>query len=65
MFLWARLPDGLDSSDVALRALEQGLALAPGNVFSVSGAASRYLRFNASQCTDKRVFDLLARAMRA
>lgn len=65
MFLWARLPDGLDSSDVALRALDLGLTLAPGDVFSVSGTCSRYLRFNVSQCTDKRVFDVLARAMQA
>jgi DNA-binding transcriptional MocR family regulator len=65
MFLWAELPEGLDSSDIALRALERGLVLAPGNVFSVSQTAGRYLRFNVAQCVDKRVFDLLGEVMRA
>ncbi|MGH8080665.1 MAG: PLP-dependent aminotransferase family protein [Lysobacter sp.] len=65
MFLWAELPDGLDSSQIALRALERGLLLAPGNVFSVSNTAGRYLRFNAALCGDKRVFDVLAKSMRA
>jgi DNA-binding transcriptional MocR family regulator len=65
MFLWAELPEGLDSSDIAMRALERGLVLAPGNVFSVSQTAGRYLRFNVAQCGDKRVFDVLAETMRA
>jgi DNA-binding transcriptional MocR family regulator len=65
MFVWARLPDGLSlsSSDVAIRALERGLVLAPGNVFSLSQTADRYLRFNVAQCGDKRVFDGLAMAI--
>jgi DNA-binding transcriptional MocR family regulator len=65
MFVWAQLPDGLDSSEVAMRALERGLVLAPGNVFSVSHTANRYLRFNVAQCSDKRVFDVLAEVMRS
>jgi DNA-binding transcriptional MocR family regulator len=64
MFLWAELPDGLDSSDVAIRALERGLVLAPGNVFSLSQTAGRYLRFNVAQCGDKRVFDTLSEVLR-
>jgi DNA-binding transcriptional MocR family regulator len=63
MFLWAKLPGELDSGDIAKRALEQGMMLAPGNVFSVSQSASHYLRFNVSQCVDKRVFDVLAKCM--
>jgi DNA-binding transcriptional MocR family regulator len=65
MFLWARTPEGLDSSEIAQRALQQNLILAPGNVFSISRTADRYLRFNVAQCGDKRVFDVLARAMEA
>jgi DNA-binding transcriptional MocR family regulator len=65
MFVWAQLPDGLSlsSSDIAIRALERGLVLAPGNVFSLSQTADRYLRFNVAQCGDKRVFDGLAAAI--
>jgi len=65
MFLWAQLPDKLDSSEIAVRALEHGLVLAPGNVFSLSQMASHFLRFNVAQCADKRVFDVLAKTMRA
>jgi DNA-binding transcriptional MocR family regulator len=65
MFLWAQLPDGLDSSEIAIRALKRHVVLAPGNVFSVSHSASQYLRFNVAQCRDKRVFDVLAEAMRS
>lgn len=63
MFLWARLPDGLDSAAVARRALERGVVLAPGNVFSPSGSAGDYLRFNVAQCAAPRVFEVLERAM--
>jgi DNA-binding transcriptional MocR family regulator len=65
MFLWAEVPDGLDSSDVAQRALRRQVVLAPGNVFSVSQTASRYMRFNVAQCRDTRVFDVLEHAMRS
>lgn len=63
MFLWARLPGELEASDVAMRALAHGVMLAPGNAFSTTQAAGRYLRFNVAQCSDKRVFDVLARSM--
>jgi DNA-binding transcriptional MocR family regulator len=63
LFLWARLPDGRDSAEVARRALDHGVVLAPGDVFSVSGTAGAFLRFNVAQCGDPRIFDVLARAM--
>jgi DNA-binding transcriptional MocR family regulator len=65
MFLWVELPAGLDSSDIAQRALEQSVVLAPGNAFSVSRTADRYLRFNVSQCGDRRLFDMLAKVLGA
>jgi DNA-binding transcriptional MocR family regulator len=63
MFVWARLPDELDSAEVAMRALGHGMMLAPGNAFSATQTASQYLRFNAAQCTDKHVFDVLAKVL--
>ncbi|WP_336488869.1 PLP-dependent aminotransferase family protein [Methylobacterium nigriterrae] len=63
MFLWARLPGGLDAAEVARRALKAGVVLAPGPVFSASGDAADRLRFNVAQCGDRRVFEVLARAM--
>ncbi|WP_207456826.1 PLP-dependent aminotransferase family protein [Azospirillum sp. SYSU D00513] len=64
MFLWCGLPDGLDAAEIARRALAEGVVLAPGNAFSLSGSAGRFLRFNAAQSRDPRVFEVLERAMR-
>ncbi|TPM31555.1 PLP-dependent aminotransferase family protein [Mesorhizobium sp. B2-3-4] len=63
LFLWCRLPDGVDAAQVARRALTDNVVLAPGNAFSLSGTASRFLRFNVAQCEDKRIFKVLETAM--
>ncbi|OOG69025.1 GntR family transcriptional regulator [Sinorhizobium sp. A49] len=59
MFLWCRLPDGLDASELAQKALAHDVVLAPGNAFSHSGAASGFLRFNVAQSTDERLYRVL------
>jgi DNA-binding transcriptional MocR family regulator len=64
MFLWCALPEGLDAVDVARRALAQNIVLAPGNVFSLSQSAGRFLRFNVAQCTSPRLFSALQSMMR-
>lgn len=63
MFLWCGLPEGLDTADVARRALADGVVLAPGNAFSLSRTASRFLRFNVAQSQDQRIYTVLAKAM--
>jgi DNA-binding transcriptional MocR family regulator len=63
MFLWCRLPDGIDAARVSRRALDNGVVLAPGNAFSLSQAASGYLRFNVAQSADERIFQALEAAM--
>nr|WP_218281401.1 PLP-dependent aminotransferase family protein [Pseudomonas sp. RW407] len=63
VFVWARLPAGLDAAAVSRAALEQGMVLAPGNVFSLGQNAPDFLRFNVAQCQSPRVFQLLERAM--
>lgn len=63
MFLWCALPGDLDSGDVAQRALAQGVVFAPGNAFSLSQSAGSYLRFNAAQSADPRVYEVLASSM--
>jgi DNA-binding transcriptional MocR family regulator len=55
-YLWCRLPDGLDSAEVARRCMDQGVVLAPGNVFSVSQSAGSFLRFNVAQMTGERTY---------
>ncbi len=65
MFLWARLPEGMDSGQIARYALEKDVVLAPGDVFSPSRNANRYLRFNVAQSTEPYIFAVLSDAMRA
>lgn len=63
MFAWCRLPEGVDAPSLARACLRDGLVLAPGNAFSQSPQAGGFLRFNAAQSTDQRVFDVLAHAL--
>lgn len=63
MFLWCRLPDGLDAADLARCAIKGGVVLAPGNAFSPTQAASGFMRFNAAQTLDPAIFPILERAM--
>jgi DNA-binding transcriptional MocR family regulator len=64
MFMWAKLPGGIDSAAVAKAALPRGVILAPGNVFSVSQTATSFMRFNAAQSLSPKVFDVLEAALR-
>ncbi len=64
MFLWCRLPEGVDAAEVAREALAANIVLAPGNVFSLSQSAHGFLRFNVAQSLDGRLFDVLRAAIR-
>jgi DNA-binding transcriptional MocR family regulator len=63
--LWCKLPDGLDSAQVAQAALAEGIVLAPGNVFSVSQSASNFMRFNVAHTLDPRVERTLAELLKS
>ena len=58
-FVWAELPDGFDAGAVSKRAAAAGLVFAPGNVFSPSLSAGRFLRFNVAQSGDPRIWAFL------
>ncbi|MGF1623744.1 MAG: PLP-dependent aminotransferase family protein, partial [Alphaproteobacteria bacterium] len=64
LFLWAALPDGVDSAAVARAALAEDVVLAPGNVFSLGQTAGRFLRFNVAQSADPRNFAVLGDVLR-
>lgn len=64
-YLWCRLPEEMNAADVARQALAQNIVLAPGNVFSVSDAATDYLRFNVAQSSDPRIWDAMRRIVQA
>lgn len=65
MFLWCRLPAGRDAATLSRLCLKEGVVLAPGNAFSQSRSAGDFLRFNVSQSTDERIFEVLAQALAA
>ncbi|RDE19489.1 PLP-dependent aminotransferase family protein [Motiliproteus coralliicola] len=61
-FLWTRLPSGCEwnAAELAHRALESEMMLAPGNIFSPQQSISPWLRFNAAFCADQpQVFERL------
>ena len=62
--LWCRLPEGLDSGEVAQAAVAEGVVLAPGNVFSVSQTAAGFMRFNVAHMADPRVYRVLENALK-
>jgi DNA-binding transcriptional MocR family regulator len=64
LFLWCRLPDGLDGAQMARDALARNVVLAPGNAFSLSQSSAGYMRFNVSQMLDERIFDVLGSVVR-
>ncbi len=59
MFLWCKLPGGVDATELAKSALAEDIVLAPGNVFSLSQSARGFMRFNVSQSQEKRLIDFL------
>jgi DNA-binding transcriptional MocR family regulator len=63
-YLWSRLPEGVDSAQLAQATISDGIVLAPGNVFSVSQSASHFMRFNVAHMQDSRVYAVIAAAMR-
>jgi DNA-binding transcriptional MocR family regulator len=63
MFLWCRLPDGIDAAEIAKAALARNIVVAPGNAFSLSQSAQGYLRFNVSQSLDTALFEFLQAAI--
>ena len=62
-YLWCRLPEGVDSADLARAALADNMVLAPGNVFSVSQSMTHFMRFNSSQMLNPQVYGILEKAL--
>jgi DNA-binding transcriptional MocR family regulator len=60
MFVWARGAAD-DALPLSRKALEQGILLAPGHLFTPGQAPSPWLRFNVGYCDDDRLFRFLER----
>lgn len=63
MFLWCKLPNGIDAAKVAQAGLEEKIVFAPGNLFGLTQAANSYMRFNVAQCADPRIFSVLEKSL--
>lgn len=63
MFLWCRLPDNNSATELAKRCLAQGVVLAPGNAFSQSKSAESFMRFNVTQASSPKIFEVLEGAL--
>jgi DNA-binding transcriptional MocR family regulator len=64
MFLWCRLPEGMDASAIAQDALAHNVVLAPGNAFSLAQSAHGFLRFNVAQSLDPQVGEVLRKVIK-
>lgn len=61
VFLWCKLPDGIDSRLLAQAAWKDGIVLAPGNAFSALKNCSAFMRFNVAQMGQRRLMSDLER----
>lgn len=60
LFLWAQLPVEPDRSlEVATRALERGIWLAPGSYFRPNDRASNWFRFNVATSNNKDLWSFI------
>lgn len=60
LFLLARPPGDQNSQDLASAALQSGILLAPGRLFSPHGERTSWLRFNVAHCDHPSLWAFLA-----
>ncbi len=61
MFIWAKLPDRLDSRELYETALERGVAFVPGGYFYVRGGGVNTLRLNFSYPSEEEIVEGIKR----
>jgi 2-aminoadipate transaminase len=67
-FSWLTLPDGVDSADLARRAVESGVGIVPGGLFFADGSGADKVRLSFSMVDEARIdegIELLASLVRA
>jgi DNA-binding transcriptional MocR family regulator len=60
-FSWLTLPDGVDSVDLAQRAVEQGVGIVPGTLFFPDGRGGDTVRLSFSLVDEARIDDGIER----
>jgi len=61
MFVWAKLPEGLNACEVTTLAASKNIMLAPGNLFRPYQEPSQWLRFNVAQSNNEKIFESIVR----
>ncbi|MGB6353297.1 MAG: PLP-dependent aminotransferase family protein [Steroidobacteraceae bacterium] len=60
IFLWCRLPSGVDTERLYVDARAAGILLAPGSMFSISGQGGSHLRINVAYGNEPALCQFLA-----
>jgi len=55
--IWVELPAGTDSGELFNQAMERGISITPGSLFSSSGKYRNFIRLNAGFPWDPRIDD--------
>ncbi len=55
LFVWARVPEGIDTGELLAKALTARVAYVPGRAFYADGSGARELRLNFSFCDEDRL----------
>ena len=63
IFVWCRLPEGVDAAKIAQFCLNRQVILAPGNAFSQAQSAGQFIRFNITQSNHDYIYKTLAEAL--
>ncbi len=63
IFVWCRLPEGIDAAKIAQFCLNREVILAPGNAFSQAQSAGQFIRFNITQSNHDYIYKTLAEAL--
>ncbi len=65
LFLWVRLPDGVDCADVLSEAIEQKVAFVPGTAFYADGRGRDALRLTFATCSTEKIEEGISRLGKA
>jgi 2-aminoadipate transaminase len=65
LFLWAVLPEGIDTADVLKFAIEEKVAFVPGTSFFPNGGGKNTMRLNFSNASDQMIEEGIGRLGRA
>lgn len=61
LFLWATMPDGIDTGNLLARSLQQGVAFVPGTAAYVDGRGERSMRLNFSGVSEDEIAEGIRR----